>query len=395
MRPPINLYGFTSEVIYPSSIFSLERHENLPYERFAYNVFREAISALDKNTLPLKLAVEFLSSSEACPGWEVNCSVRAEKSSSGNFDRIVIQSPELLPTLLLMFSVCIGRHLFSEEGRVLCLKDPNLLTAHIQRFFDSASSVVRAYRTQGLASAIRTGYEFLGINFSIVDKSIDCFDSLSYLIANHEVAHIHVGQFSVGFGNSKEVSKAFEIIADLVASEWLFRRYIYFTPDTEAYRLNRHFSSHAEAVWSNAKWAIDTQLALLILMGVSGAQASGGRFHFDGGMRHPGSFGRYWLQQAWLFAAIDGYFRKLLGDEAYQRLMTIWKEYFDILCGSGLVSRRALLQVVDDEDVQIISRVADLVESRKIEELRPGVEFLRSRQKDAEAMRSRMLSIED
>lgn len=112
-------------------------------------------------------------------------------------------------------------------------------------------------------------------------------------------------------------------------------------------------------------------------------------------MSHPGSFGRYWLQQAWLFAAIDGYFRKLLGDEAYQFLDTIWKEYFDILCESGLISRRALRQVVDDEDVRIISRVADLVEANKIEELSPGIDFLRSRQKDAEAMRSKMISMED
>lgn len=96
---------------------------------------------------------------------------------------------------------------------------------------------------------------------------MDYFDSLSYLIANHEVAHIHVGQFLVGLDNSNEVSKAFEIIADLVATEWFFRRYVYFTPDTEAYRANRQFGSHAEAVWANAKWAIDSQLALLILMG--------------------------------------------------------------------------------------------------------------------------------
>ncbi len=389
------LYGFTCEVIYPSFIFLLERYENLPYERFAYNVFREALSALDQKILPAKLVVEFVSSSESCPGWAINCSVRAEECSNSIPNRIIVQSPELLPTLLLMFSVCIGRKLFSDKGRVSYVKDPGLLISNIQYFFDSGSALVRSYRSEGAASAIRTGYESLGIDMGTVEQSMDHFDTLSYLIANHEVAHIHVGQLSKRFSDSNEPSKAYEIIADLISTEWLFRRYVYLTPDTEGYRTNRHFGSHAEAVWANAKWAIESQLALLILMGASGAQNSGGRFHFDEGINHPGSFIRYWLQQAWLFSAIEGHFGNLLGDSR-QDLTKIWEEYFGILCESGLISRRALRQVIDGQDDETISQVEMLVKTKKIEDLNPWIKkFVDWRKKSIESMKSKIIGNED
>ena len=390
MRTPINLPGLTAKVIYPASIFSLERHENIPYERFAYNVFREAISALGEKNLPLEFVVEFPFSTVSYPAWEVNCSVLAEKHSSGSLNKVIVQPPELLPTILFIFSACIGQHLFSDTGRDLCVKDPSLLNGYIQHFFDTASQLVSIYRTQGMASAIRTTYESIGVDFNAAKESFDYFDSLSFLIANHEVAHIYVSQLSLKFDNSKENSKAIEIIADLIASEWFFRRYVYFTPDMESYRESRKFTSHAEAVLANSKWAIETQLALLLLMGVSGAQGAGGRFHFEGGMCYPGSFGRYWLQQAWLFSAIEGELHEILPEEYRKHLTVIWKEYFNILCSSGVLSKRALQQVMDSDDVKIISQVADLVEANKIEELKPGIELLRSREKAAEVMRSQI-----
>lgn len=395
MSKESELYGFTCEVSYPSSIFLLERHENLPYERFAYNVFREAISTLDQKILPLKLAVEFVSSSQTCPGWSINCSVRAEECSNSVPKRIIVQSPELLPILLVMFSVCIVGKLFSDKGRVKYIKDPSLLSSDIQHFFDSGSALVRSYRIEGAASAIRTGYESLGINMGTVEQSMDHFDTLSYLIANHEVAHIHVGQLSKEFSDLNEHSKAYEIISDLISTEWLFRRYVYLTPDTEDYRTNRHFGSHAEAVWANAKWAIESQLILLILMGASSAQNSSGRFHFDEGINHPGSFIRYWLQKAWLFSAIEGHFGNLLGN-TYQDLKRIWEEYFGILCESGLISRRALKQVIDGHDNDIISQVEMLVKTKKIEDLNPWIkEFVDWRKKSIETMKSTMVSNED
>lgn len=395
MRPPLDLHGFTSEVVYPASIFSLKRHENMPYERFAFNVFGEAINKLDEHLLPKTLAVEFSPSSPERPAWAINCSVRSEEVTRSNPKRIVIQSPELLPTFLLMFSVCIGKKLFSNEGRKFYLQTPKSLSDDIQRFFDSASAVVQAYHSKGHASAIRAGYEFLKIEFDVFSDAMDHFDTLSYLIVNHEVAHIHVGQFSTTAHNSVETSKAFEIITDLVATEWLFRRYVCLTPDTEAYRKRRNLGSHKDAIWANAKWAIDSQLSLLLLMGVAKAQSSGGRFNFDGGLRHPGSFGRYWLQQAWLAGAIEGQFRDLLGNELHQELLKIWEEYFSIICEAGLVSRKSMQQVVDEDDVRIITRAANIAEANNIEDLSLGIHFLRSRAEAAKKVKTKMVPTED
>jgi hypothetical protein len=68
MREPIDLHGLQCVVRLPSSIYSLEAHENLPHERFAHNVFRKGVEAMHSKGMPEAFIVDFSSSSDF-PAW--------------------------------------------------------------------------------------------------------------------------------------------------------------------------------------------------------------------------------------------------------------------------------------------------------------------------------------
>ena len=215
MRDPINVPGFTFEVIYPSSIYSLERQEIIPYERFAADVFRDCVQELNQRHLQPHVIGSF--DTMEIPAWVINCSVRGETRSATRF---VIETPEMLPCMLAIFSHIISPHFRSEATS----SDTSDLRGSIQRFFDSGSAAVRAYKAQGLASAIRKAYEVARLDFGSFQQCVDDFDILAYLIANHEVAHIYIEQFASKVSYSPEDKKAHEYLADLVSAEWMFRR---------------------------------------------------------------------------------------------------------------------------------------------------------------------------
>lgn len=163
MRDPINVPGCTLKVIYPSSIYSLERHEIIPYERFAADVFRDCVQELTERHLPTHVTVSF--DTDDRPAWAINCSVRAEKA------RFIIETPELLPGMLAIFS-----HIIFPHFRSAALSDDSLdLRRSIQRFFDSGSAAVRAYKAQGLATAIRTAYEVANLDMISFQNCVDDF----------------------------------------------------------------------------------------------------------------------------------------------------------------------------------------------------------------------------
>lgn len=336
MKAPLNLDGAFCGVTYPSSIFSLEHHEIIVFERFAYNIFREAVSALAESYLPAELDVEFPSSGET-PAWALNCSIQASNFSAGMPTKVRVCVPQLLPPLLMWFSTSLCKGLFSNEGIQTYSENSELLHQDIQQFFDRVSAVVREFREHGLAFAIRLGHELFETTFDTIDKSFDQFDSLSYLIANHEISHLYIGQFSKQ-ATSFDDQKSYELISDLVAVEWLYRRYVLFTPDTDDYRKRRNLRDHPEAIFLNSRGAIETLLGLLLIMGSASAQVSNGRFHFEAGRVHPGSFVRYYVQHLWLMGAIEGDFKALL-DDKYRQLLKLWSDYFGVLCESGTLLR--------------------------------------------------------
>ena len=383
MRQPIDVPGFTLEVIYPSSLYSLERHEIVPYERFAADVFRDCVQELTERRLPPRVVVSFSPIKVDYPAWVINCKVRSETTPGTRF---IIECPEMLPCMLVLFSHIISPHFRGTEP-----KDRTLdLRSSVQRFFDCGSAAVRAFKAGGLASAIRTAYEVAHLDMNTIQDCIDDFDILAYLVANHEVAHIYIEQLTDKSTYPPEDRKAFEYLADLVAAEWMFRRYIFFTPDDAHYREHRNFPSHAHALSANAMWAMAGVFNLFVLMATARAQRSGGRVNLDGGLSHPGAFGRFWLQQAWVLGAIEGHLTEDIGGELMPSILGFWREASDKVYQSGLITRASTWQVVDEQEMITISRAAQIAEDKKIEELMPGLDFLRSRIANAQTMRSRM-----
>lgn len=383
MRQPIELPGFTLDVTYPSSIYSLERHEIIPYERFVADVFRDCVQELTERHLPPHVGVSFDPAKVDCPAWVINCMVRRETAGCKRF---IIETPEMLPCLLAIFSHIVSPHFRSPEPP----SATSDLKSSLQRFFDCGSAAARAYKSSGLASSIRTAYETAGLRYCDLQNCIDEFDILAYLVANHEVAHIYIEQLTDQATYRPEDRKAYEYLADLVAAEWMFRRYILLTPDDPDYRQYRKLPSHAHALVSNSRWALAGVFSLLILMAAAGAQRSEGRVNLEGGLSHPGGFGRSWLQQAWILGAIEGMLKRDIGDDLWPNVLNFWREASDRVFQSGLITRASTWQVVDESEMHVISRAAQIAEDKKIEELLPGLDFLRSRIATAQEMRSRM-----
>lgn len=382
MRDPIDVPGFTLQVKYPASIYSLERHEIIPYERFASNVFRDCVQELKERHLPLNVIVSFAPEESTSPAWAINCSVSTKSALSSEFN---IETPEMLPCILMVFS-----HFISPHFRSSCTSQVvSELSEDIQRFFDCCSAGAIAYKRNGLASAIRTTYKSASLDFASVQKCMDDYDILSYLISNHEVAHIYIEQFKER-GCSPRDKKAYEYLADLVSAEWMFRRYIYFTPDDTWYREQRGLPSHSHALLANSKWALSGIFNLLVLMAAAGAQRCRGRINFDGGVSHPGGFGRSWLKQSWVIGAIEGEFKTAIGDELWPHINSFWEESIKKVFDSGLVSRDSMWQVVDENEVETISRAVQIADEKKIEEISHGLDFLRSRADTARGMRNKM-----
>jgi len=380
MPAPIDIAGFSSSVAYPSSIFSLEKHENYVYERFAYNIFREGVRALHEKNLPVNLAVKFIPFGKL-PAWAINMSVKKSCESNGGFD---VEIPELLPPMILLFVKMISPHF--EYDQTVC---DQTLDAAVQDFANLGSAMVKDYRNFGLATAIRNAFESGGIDFEYLGKNADTFDSVSYLMANHEIAHIYVLQLT-NPPASLDDAPAFEHLVDIIATEWQFRRYVMLTPDTKEYLNMRGLSQRSDALYENCAWCMKAHFLLLLLMGFAGAQQSGGIFHFDSGKRHPGGFSRFWITLCWLQNAIAAEISKELGEANSKKIGQYFKRSFDLICSNGLISKKSLWQTVDEEQLKHIDRVADLAEERGIAEVIIGKEFLKSRLANAAAMRPKM-----
>jgi hypothetical protein len=387
MRAPIDLPGFTLEVVYPSSIYSLERHENIAYERFAHNVFRESVCALTERHIPPHVVVSFVPVRVEYPAWVINCRVKHEAAAGSRF---IVECPEMLPCMLLLFAHIVAPHLGNDERFSSPSDQRTEISAFIQHFIDCASAAVRAFKSHGLASAIRTAHDTSSLDMPAMEMCFDDFDALAYLIANHEVAHIYVEQLTTQSRSSQKDRRAFEYLADLVAAEWLFRRYILLTPDQPAYRERRGFACHADALAVNSKWVISSMVTLLVLMGVAGAQRSGGRFNLESGISHPGAFGRSWLQQEWILGAIEAHIAGELGEDRMSAVMSCWTRALDVIIKCGLVSQSAMWQVVDEKEIETIRRAVEIAEERRIEEILLRLDFLKAQLDDAAQMRFRI-----
>ena len=79
---PINV-EYCSTVKYPSCIFSLEKDESYPFERFAYNTIHGSIELLCSKNFVSEITVNFNSNDDLIKPWIINASVIFNKGKNG------------------------------------------------------------------------------------------------------------------------------------------------------------------------------------------------------------------------------------------------------------------------------------------------------------------------
>src|ERR1700722_18768222 len=367
----------TSTVTYPSSLFSLEKDEVFPYERFAYNILTVGVDALHAKALPERLFVDF---SPLLPGsfpWSINSSVAFDLDTKGSPIAFHFVTPELVPTIVYLFTTVVVAEWFDEAGFETFRSSPETLAERIRLFVDGGRAGVRAYRDKGFGSAIRASYDRLGLTIADLEKCADHYDLLTKLIANHEVAHAYIQQITHRPRPTQTERMAFEIVADLVANAWFYSKMIRKTPDTEEYREFRRLNSYAETIFANSLAALRCQQALLILMAIAGAQRSGGVVSLSGGETHPPGLQRYALQHLQLYTLIRSNFSSVLSVDHLQKIDTDWDVKIDVLIRSGVIQSADLKVLLDPSECDAIEVAASLIEELRIEELKPLVPVLR------------------
>jgi hypothetical protein len=376
-RAPIET-GLSSTVRYPSALFSLERDEIYPYERFAYNVLNIGVEALHVSDLPECLVVDFTHLLPGRSPWSINASISIDRDSDGQPLSFRIATPELAPAVFYMFSNIVVSQFFDEAKFEDFKAEPSRLGEKIQFFIDSGSAGIRTYRDKGLGPAIRAAYDHLGFKIIDLENCADYFDLLTKQIAYHEVAHAYVRQFMRKPVPTQKEQQAFELIADLVATEWFYNQMVRNTPDTDEYRCFRGMNTYADTILANAIITTQSQQASLMLSAIAGAQRSGGSVSLVGGAIHPPGLQRYQLQRIHLYTLIASNFSHILSQEQLNAIDQEWEDKIDTLARSGMLPLTDLESMFDLSQCERIEVAADLIEEMQIPELLKITDWLRA-----------------
>jgi hypothetical protein len=180
--PPVDT-AQTSTVVYPSALFSLEKDEIFPYERFAYSLLDVGVKALHAKNLPEHLTVDFTHLLPGCSPWSINASINIELDSKGSSAAFHFAIPELFPAMLYMFAAVVVSDFTDEQYFDKFRHNPTALRERVQRFVDGASAGVRAYRDKGFGSAVRAAYDHVGLTLADLQKCSNHYDLLTKQIS--------------------------------------------------------------------------------------------------------------------------------------------------------------------------------------------------------------------
>jgi hypothetical protein len=368
-RDPVET-ALTSTIIYPSSLFSLQKDEVYPYERFAYNILHVGVEALSKKNLPERFVIDFTRLPAASSPWTLNASVACEMDSGHKPLAFRFGTPELVPALMYLFIAAVAHQFLDDEEFHSYRRDPGLLCARIQLFVDAASASVRGYRQSGFGSGVRGGYDHLGLTIEHLYSLADDYNLLAKLVANHEVGHAYVQQFTYASVLAEAERKAFEFLADMVGTAWFYNEMVANTPDTAEYRKFRSMNSYGETIYANCLATLRAQQILLVFMAIAGAQRTGGIVSLAGGSSHPGGLERYFLQYVQLYTLIESNFSSVLSGVQLKTLQEDWDLRMEILIHSRLIRSEDLHWFHDDSNCDALEKVADLIEKLKVGDLK-------------------------
>jgi hypothetical protein len=362
--------------VYPSGLFSLQKDETYPYERYAYNILSIASEAFHTQKLPLRMTVDFTQEGQTVSPWIINASIESHLENDQPV-AFTFRMPELTPAILYLFTTAIVTDFFDADRFEGFQREPNTLRQRFQHFGQAVEVAIREYRAQGFAHAIRAAYEHLGLTLSTFQRSSEDYNLLSMQMAYHEVAHGYLKQVTRK-GSTKVETSAFELLADLVAVGWFYNHMIVNTPDTEEYRQFRRSKSHADSIFMNAMLTLRSQQALVILMAVAGAQSSGGAVSLAAGEIHPPGMQRFMLQHVMLYTLIASNFGNLLLPEHFETFQKEWDDNLDTLIRAGAIPLKDIETMLDTRECDTIEAAANLIEELRVPELQRLLPTLRS-----------------
>lgn len=389
MKPPINTPAY-SYVEYPSAVFSLERHEIFPYERFAYTVLRIGVEALHHRKLSDQIHISFSEGTETGNWWTFNAGIRPmdslfEPGTSG----FHVSTTPVAPLLLFGMSHYAAKSLLRENQEFDRDKIIAELHSFVQRFAAHFTQALSVYKTDGLASCIRRFTELAGVGVWDLNDCAATYDLLIQFIANHEIAHAYVGQFTENADHhGAREHRAFEIIVDTLATQWIYNHMIINTPDTDEYREFRGTSTHRESIYQNALLVLDGQILRFLVFAFASALANRGRVVLDGGVVHPHALLRCLIQHVHFMTLLQSNFSNHLTEEDFHELDRYYGFYMSIFAQVGFFAADDAKAFKDQGALDDFFRAYELVEEYDIGELKKCRELFRI----AGSIRERMKS---
>jgi hypothetical protein len=205
----------------PTDIFVLSRDENFAFERFAYNVLTAAVPALRAAGLPDNIAVHVDDGEELLDVW-----IRPQLGKHQAVTGFEVHASVLTPLVLLGVCDRFGRQLFDQTGIRSWSENADAFRARVNEFCGSLGEVVRDYKRGGLEACVRNFLANIEFRTKNLKYTVNCYDLVLKFVANHEVAHAYVGQFTTATKLSVDEGRSFEFIADILATEWLYNTMI-------------------------------------------------------------------------------------------------------------------------------------------------------------------------
>ena len=372
-RKPIES-DYISKIEIPASVFSLEKDEIFPFERLSYNILRIGIEVLNSKELPEKLNVIYNRYKCNMSPWAINACIKINHDNDGcpkSYDIII---PEMLPTLLYLYTSYVGNYFFKKNNYVKHLND-NQLYEKIKYFINGANLAVKEYNDKGLAHAIRTSYNYFHHDVFDMNEYGNDYDLMSMHLAYHEIAHVYTISNIKNLTNPAK-SCALEIIADLVAVTWIYSSMIKNTPDTKEYREYRGLKSYSETIKSNSIICLNSIMTYSLLLGISSAQNNNGEIRYDGTLSHPNSLLRVVLQAIHLLTLISTYFSDVLTENQIEELNNEYKEKFNYILNSGFINKESRINFFDKSEFENMEKAIELIKEYEIKELIDMVDFL-------------------
>jgi hypothetical protein len=362
-------------VHYPAAIFAMEKHGVFPFERFAYDALRIAPEVLSAASLPTAVTVTFDRDGRRDP-WLLGAWVREDNATGG----VAIEATPFTPSVLLAICHRLARPLFDGSGRFdeWCAS-PKRLNDELTALGNLVVGAEATCCQRGLGPALEQLRDGGQYTFATLPGTTIYFDSAVQALVNHEAAHAYMRHLERIRASPSDVDrKAFEFMADLVATSWMYRRFVVNTPNTNEYREMRGLSTHTEALRANARTVLEAQLTLLVFAAFAEIIRTRAPATFKGGRSHPHTLIRYQMQQVHFLTLILSNFSEVFAEEHMRNLDDWWENVLLLLARAGLLPLPTESLFTDDAHFAAVRRAGDLAEELQVAELMKAGPFLRN-----------------